>query len=87
MMMGLDLLNFIFMMIAAVGPIYLAVQTRKKSGQLFFLAILLAAFTLTHGVYHLLEFVGMNYVAEVLFWPLGAVLLLGFGIVYWRAGV
>ena len=87
MLMDLDLLNFIFMMVAAIGPLYMAYKVRARSRRLFALAVLLTAFTLTHGAYHLLEFVGLSYLAEVLFWPLGTVLLLCFGILYWRTGV
>jgi hypothetical protein len=87
MQMTLDLLNFLFMMVAAIGPLYMAYKVRARSRQLYALAILLVAFTLTHGAYHLLEFLGLSYLAEVLFWPLGALLLLCFGILYWRTGV
>jgi hypothetical protein len=87
MLMVLDLLNFLFMLVAAIGPLYVAYRVRTRSQRLFALAVLLAAFTLTHGAYHLLEFVGLSYVAEVLFWPLSAVLLLCFGVLYWRTGV
>jgi hypothetical protein len=85
--MVLDLVNFIFMMVAAVGPLYMAFKVRTRSRRLLSLAVLLALFTLTHGAYHLLEFVGLSYLAEVLFWPLSTVLLLCFGILYWKAGV
>ena len=87
MLMDLDLLNFLFMMVAAIGPLYMAYKVRARSQRLFTLAVLLAAFTIVHGAYHLLEFVGFSYLAEVLFWPLGTVLLLCFGILYWRTGV
>jgi len=87
MLMMLDLLNFFFMVIAAVGPMYMAYKMRARSRRLFALAILLAAFTLTHGTYHLLDFLGVSYVADVLFYPLSTVLLLCFGVLYWRTGV
>jgi len=87
MLMMLDLLNFLFMLIAAIAPLYMAYKVRAKSRRLFALAILLAAFTLTHGAYHLLDFIGFSYVADVLFYPLGTVLLLCFGILYWKTGV
>ena len=87
MLMMLDLLNFFFMVIAAVGPVYMAYKVRARSKRLFALAALLAAFTLTHGAYHLLDFVGVSYVADVLFYPLSTVLLLCFGVLYWKTGV
>lgn len=87
MLMLLDLLNFAFMIIAAAAPIYVTLRVRKRSRRLFALAALLASFTLTHAAYHLLNYIGLSYVAIVLFWPLGTVLLLCFGIFYWKAGV
>jgi len=83
----LDLLNFIFMMVAAGAPLYMAYRVKGRSQRLFALSILLAAFTLTHGAYHLFDFVGLSYVADVLFYPLSTVLLLCFGILYWKTGV
>jgi len=85
--MFLDLLNFLFMMVAAVSPLYIAYKVRHRSRCLYVLALLLGSFTLTHGAYHLLGFLGASFLAEVVFYPLGAVLLLCFGIFYWRAGV
>jgi len=85
--MLLDLLNFLFMIVAALGPLYVAYRVRAKNRRLFALAILLTTFALTHAAYHLLEFLGLSYLAEVLFWPLSAVLLLCFGVLYWRTGV
>jgi hypothetical protein len=87
MLMMLDLLNFLFMLIAAIAPLYMAYKVRTKSRRLLALAMLLAAFTLIHGAYHLLDFIGFSYVADVLFYPLGTVLLLCFGILYWKSGV
>jgi ABC-type Mn2+/Zn2+ transport system permease subunit len=87
MLMILDLLNFLFMMVAAVGPLYIAYRVRKRNRQLFALAILLGSFTLIHGCYHLFQFLGMNFIADVVFYPVSAVLLLCFGIFYWKAGV
>ena len=87
MLMILDLLNFLFMMVAAVGPLYIAFRESKRSQRLFALAILLGSFTLIHGCYHLLQFLGVNFLADVVFYPLSAVLLLCFGIFYWKAGV
>ena len=87
MLMILALVNFFFMVIAAVGPLYMAYRVRARSQRLLALSIVLAAFTLTHGAYHLLDFVGFSYLADALFYPLSTVLLLCFGILYWRMGV
>ena len=83
----LDLLNFFFMLVATVGPLYMANKVRNKNQRLFSLAVLLGTFTLIHGVYHLLDFLGASYLADVIFYPLSSVLLLCFGILYWRTGV
>jgi ABC-type Mn2+/Zn2+ transport system permease subunit len=87
MLMILDLLNFLFMMVATVGPLYIAFRVRKRSRRLFTLAVFLGSFTLIHGCYHLLQFLGVNFLANVVFYPLSAALLLCFGILYWKAGV
>lgn len=87
MLMSIQLLDFVLMVIAATGPIYVAYRVRKRSERLFVLAILLTAFTLSHGAAHLLQYVGLDFLAGVVFWPLGAVFLLVFGILHWKAGV
>jgi len=82
-----DLLDFSLMLIATVAPIFLAYRVRSKNRRLLVLAILLAAFTFSHSLYHLSLYVGLDYIAAILFWPLGAILLLAFGIYYWKLGV
>jgi len=82
-----DLLDFSLMLIATVAPIFLAYRVRSKNRRLLVLAILLAAFTFSHSLYHLSLYVGLDYIAAILFWPLGAILLLAFGIYYWKIGV
>ena len=82
-----DLLDFSLMLIATVAPIFLAYRVRSKNRRLLVLAILLAAFTFTHSLYHLSLYFGLDYIAAILFWPLGAILLLAFGIYYWKIGV
>ncbi len=83
----IDLLDFLLMLLATGAPVYVAYKVRTKSRNLLALAILLASFTLSHGLYHLFFFLGFDYIAAVLFWPLGALLLLTFGIWYWKVGV
>ena len=82
-----DLLDFSLMLAATIAPIFIAYKVRRRSSRLLGLAILLAAFTFTHSLYHLSLYLGLDYVAGILFWPLGAILLLGFGIYYWKVGV
>lgn len=83
----IDLLNFVLMLLATVAPIYLAHKVRASNRNLLALALLLASFTFSHGLYHLFYFLGFDIAAEVLLWPLSAVLLLAFGIWYWKVGL
>jgi hypothetical protein len=83
----IDLLNFFLMLLATVAPIYVAYKVRASNRNLLVLALLLASFTFSHGLYHLFDFLGFDIVAAVLFWPLSAVLLLAFGIWYWKVGL
>jgi len=82
-----DLLDFSLMLAATVAPVIVAYRVRYKNSRLLALAILLAAFTFTHSLYHLSLYLGLDYFATILFWPLGAILLLAFGIYYWKVGV
>jgi hypothetical protein len=83
----IDLLNFVFMLLATVATIFVAYKVRATNRNLLVLAILLASFTFSHGLYHLFDFLGFHFAAVVLFWPLSAVLLLAFGIWYWKVGL
>ncbi len=87
MFFQIDLLDFLLMLLATMAPIYVAYKVRTKNRNLLILAILLASFTFSHGLYHLFYFLGFDYLAAVLFWPLGALLLLAFGVWYWKVGV
>ncbi len=82
-----DLLDFILMLLATVAPVYVAYRVRSRNRNLLVLAILLASFAFSHGLYHLFVFLGFDYVAAVVFWPLGPVILLVFGVWYWKVGV
>jgi len=82
-----DLLDFSLMLLATIAPVYLAYKVRRKNRNLLALAILLSSFTFSHSLYHLSLFLGLDFLAEILFWPLGALLLLAFGIFYWKVGV
>lgn len=75
------------MLIASTAPVYVAYRVRRSNRTLFTLSAALACFTISHGLYHLVSYLGMYFLAEVFFWPLGALLLLLFGILYWRTGV
>lgn len=83
----IELLDFLLMLLATLAPIYVAFKVRTKNRNLLALAILLASFTFSHGLFHLFLYLRFDYLAAVLFWPLGALLLLAFGIWYWKVGV
>ena len=82
-----DLLDFSLMLAATLAPIFIAYKVRNTNRRYLGLAVLLAAFTFTHSLYHLSLYLGLNYIAAILFWPLGAVMLLAFGVYYWKVGV
>jgi hypothetical protein len=82
-----DLLDFCLMLLATIAPIFIAYKVRRKNRSLLALAVLLASFTVSHSLYHLSLYLGLDYLAAILFWPLGALLLLAFGIYYWKVGV
>jgi len=80
-------LNFVLMMVAAAVPLYVAYRIRGINRKLLKLALFVASFTLSHGLYHFSNYIGLAFFAKVLFEPLAALLLLAFGIYYWKAGV
>ena len=82
-----DLLDFSLMLIATVAPIFIAYKVRSTNRRFLGLAVLLAAFTFSHSLYHLSLYLGLSFIAAILFWPLGAILLLAFGVYYWKVGV
>jgi len=75
------------MLIATVAPIFIAYKVRISNRRFLGLAVLLAAFTFSHSLYHLSLYLGLDYIAAILFWPLGAIMLLAFGVYYWKVGV
>jgi len=83
----LSLLNFLFMLITASAPLYLAVRLRGSKIRLLYLSIGLATFALVHSLYHLAEFLNLDSLADNVFLPLSVVLLVVYGIYYYRTGV
>jgi hypothetical protein len=83
----LNLLNFIFMLITASAPAYLAIRLRGSNRRLLYLSIGLAVFALVHSLYHLADFLAQSDLAENVFLPLSVVLLVIYGIYYYRTGV
>jgi len=77
----LNSINAVVIFVAAGVPIYLCL---KLDGYLKLLTCALAIFVTIHGIYHLLEIIQYEELAEGLFEPLSVVLLIVFGIMYLR---
>lgn len=81
-------INFVSMIViftAAVIPVYIAIKLNNNSysrynPNLKKLAIMLAAFILAHGVYHITRFLGFTLLAEGVFEPLSITILIAFGV-------
>ena len=66
---------------AAGVPIYLCI---KLDGHLKLLTGLLACFVTIHGIYHALDVIGYNVLAEDFLEPLSVAMLISFGVMYWH---
>jgi hypothetical protein len=88
-------INFVSMIViftAAVIPVYIAIKLNKNKNKnnshtgnnnnpnLKKLAVMLAAFILAHGVYHITRFLGFTLLAEGVFEPLSITILIAFGV-------
>lgn len=83
----LNLLNFIFMLITASAPLYLAIRLGGSNRGLLYLSIGFAVFALVHSLYHLADFLNFSDLADNFFLPLSVILLVLYGIYYYRTGV
>lgn len=87
-------INFVSMIViftAAVIPVYIAIKLNNNNNShtgnnnnnnpnLKKLAVMLAAFILAHGVYHITRFLGFTLLAEGVFEPLSITILIAFGV-------
>jgi purine-cytosine permease-like protein len=89
-------INFVSMIViftAAVIPVYIAKKLNNNNNNnshtgnnnnnnpnLKKLAVMLAAFILAHGVYHITRFLGFTLLAEGVFEPLSITILIAFGV-------
>ena len=83
-------INFVSMIViftATVIPVYIAIKLNNNSHSgnnnnpnLKKLAVMLAAFILAHGVYHITRFLGFTLLAEGVFEPLSITILIAFGV-------
>jgi hypothetical protein len=87
--MGMDylhLLNFLFMLMTASAPTYIALTIRGSNKRLYYLSVGLAVFAVVHSFYHLAEFLEMGYLGDNFFLPLSVILLVIHGMYYLRSG-
>jgi len=75
----LHFISTVIIFLAAIVPIYLTI---KLKGTLKKLTAILSIFVLIHAVYQVVGFLGFNLLADGVFEPLSAGLLIFFGIVY-----
>lgn len=76
---GLDLISAIMMFFAAIIPGYLSLKLR---GDIRKVTIMLTAFIVAHGVYHLVRMQGIESIAESVFEPASVIVLIAFGATY-----
>ncbi len=82
----LHLLNFLFMLMTASAPTYIALTIRGSNKRLCYLSIGLAVFAVVHSFYHVAEFIQMGDLGDDFFLPLSVVLLVIYGVYYLRSG-
>lgn len=83
----LHFLNFIFMVVTASVPVYLAVRIGTSNRRLFCLSVGLAVFASVHSLYHLADGLQLGELADDYLLPISVVLLVIYGVYYYRTGV
>ena len=72
-------MSAIFIFVAAIIPVYLSFKLKQTLRKL---TIGLAAFVIIHGIYHVFGTLGYDFLADNVFEPLSAAVLVFFGISY-----
>jgi hypothetical protein len=75
----LDLISATMMFFAAIIPAYLSL---KLKGDIIKVTIMLTAFIVVHGIYHLVRIQGMESIADSVFEPASIIVLIAFGVIY-----
>lgn len=75
----LDLISATMIFFAAIIPAYLSM---KLKGDISKLTIMLTAFIVVHGIYHLVRMQGIESIADSVFEPASIALLIAFGVIY-----
>ncbi len=82
-----DTLNILaFGSLVAAGVVPLIIAVRVKVSSIRILSLLLGAFALSHGIYHLSFVYGQSFLADVFLEPLSVVSLVSFGLYYLKKG-
>lgn len=76
-----------FAALAVVSAVPLYISFRVKTQSLRIISMLLGAFAITHGLYHLVDTFSQSFLADVIFEPVSVMFLLAFGIYYSRKGI
>jgi hypothetical protein len=76
----LHFVSAIVILIAAAIPIYLTI---KLKGELRRLTAILSIFIFIHAIYQIVSFYGFDILADSVFEPLSAALLIYFGVIYY----
>lgn len=74
---SLNIFNGILILSIGVIPAFLGVKT---SGNVRKLLIVLTLFTIIHGTYHLLDAMGLEFLADSVFRPISVGILIIFGL-------
>jgi hypothetical protein len=81
----LGLLTFAAFLAVGTVPIYMSF--RVKTSTLRMLSILLGAFAITHGFYHLADSFSQGFLADAVFEPISVAFLLSLGLYYSKKGL
>lgn len=78
---SLNIFNGILILSIGVIPAFLGLKT---SGNVQKLLIVLTLFTLVHGIYHLSDAMGLEFLADSVFRPISVGILIVFGIIAFK---
>ena len=75
----LDLISATMIFFAGIIPAYLSM---KLKGDISKVTIMLTAFIVVHGIYHLVRMQGIESIADSVFEPASIAVLIAFGVIY-----
>jgi hypothetical protein len=75
----LDLVSAVMIFFAAIIPAYLSLRLR---GDIIKVTVTLTAFVVVHGIYHIVRMQGLESMADNVFEPVSAIVLIVFGATY-----